>query len=160
MKTNYSTSILVGVVVLVLLGAAAFAQESRGTILGRVTDASGAVIPGAEVRAINVATTAPAVARTNEAGNFTIPFLLPGAYTLTVQAEGFNKIQREGIQLRVNDSLEVNLQLTVGAITETVSVIAETPLLETASVSLGQVTDQRRVTELPLQSGNAFELVL
>ncbi len=136
------------------------AQESRGTILGRITDPSGAVIPGAEVRAINVATQAAARARTNDAGNYTIPYLLPGTYTLTVEAQGFKKFQREGVQVRVNDSLEVNMQLTIGAVAESIEVVATTPLLETANASLGQVVDQRRVTELPIQAGNAFELVL
>ena len=136
------------------------AQESRGTILGRVTDATGGVIPNAEVRAVNVATQATAVARTNDAGNYVIPYLLPGTYTITFEAQGFRKSQRENVQVRVNDSLELNVQLQVGAVTEAIEVVAETPLLETANASLGQVVDRRRVSELPIQSGNAFELVL
>ncbi len=143
-----------------ILAGVVLAQEPRGSISGRVSDASGAVIPNAEVRAVNIATQAVAAGRTNAAGNYTIPYLLPGTYTLTVESPGFKKFQREGIQLRVDDSLEVNVQMTVGEVTETVEVAAGTPLLETTSSSLGQVVDGRRMTELPVQAGNAFELVL
>ncbi|MBI3696817.1 MAG: carboxypeptidase regulatory-like domain-containing protein [Acidobacteria bacterium] len=145
---------------LLIASLPALAQESRGTILGRVTDSTGAVIPNAEVRAINVATQAPAAARTNESGNYAIPYLIPGAYTLTVEAAGFKKYQREGIQVRVNDTLDVNIEMTVGDVSERVEVSAAAPLLETTTSSLGQVVDKRRVTELPIQAGNAFELVL
>jgi hypothetical protein len=145
---------------LVAVALPALAQESRGTILGRVSDATGAIIPNAEVRAVNVATQAAAAARSNEAGNYTIPYLLPGNYTLTVEASGFKKYQRDGIQVRVNDTLDVNVEMTVGDVSERVEVTASTPLLETTNSSLGQVVDQRRVTELPIQAGNAFELVL
>lgn len=146
--------------VLCVFSSVAMAQEARGTILGRVTDATGGVIPGAEIRAINVATQAAAVARTNDVGNYTIPFLLPGAYRVTVEGQGFKKFQRDNVELRVNDTLELNIELTVGNVTETVEVREETPLLETATASLGQVVDSRRVQELPIQAGNAFELVL
>ncbi len=147
---------------LILLAAAEpmLGQESRGTILGRVTDTTGSVIANAEIRAVNNATQAAAASRTNEAGNYTIPYLLPGAYTLTVETAGFKKYQRDGIQVRVSDTLEVNVQMVVGDVSERVEVTAATPLLETSLVQLGQVVDQRRVTELPIQAGNAFELVL
>jgi len=145
---------------LLVCAASCIAQESRGTVLGRVTDPSGAVIPGAEVRLVNAATGAGASARTNDAGNYTIPYLLPGTYTLTGELAGFKKYQREGIQVRVNDTLEVNIEMVVGDVSERVEVFATTPLLETSTSSMGQVVDQRRVTELPLQAGNAFELVL
>ncbi|MBM3744516.1 MAG: carboxypeptidase regulatory-like domain-containing protein [Acidobacteria bacterium] len=136
------------------------AQESRGTILGRVTDPTGAMIPSVEVRVTNVATGAAASTRTNSSGNYTIPFLLPGIYTLTAELVGFKTFRRDGIQVRVNDSLEVNVEMTVGDVAERIEVTAATPLLETTTASLGQVVDERRMTELPVQAGNPFELVL
>lgn len=95
-----------------LIGAFALhAQETRGTILGRVTDASGAVIAGASVRATNRATDVSVTVRTNEAGNFTIPYLIAGDYTVESELTGFKKTVRDNIQVRVNDTVEVNLEL-------------------------------------------------
>ena len=151
-----------GCAVLICLGlsAAAMGQESRGTILGRVSDATGAVVPGATVRVTNIDTGASAAARSNESGSYTIPFLLPGAYRMAVEAAGFKASQRSGIELRINDTLELNVELTVGDVSEHVDVTESTPLLETTTASLGQVVDTRRIAEMPLQAGNPFELVL
>ena len=147
---------------LILLGATGMliAQESRGTILGRISDATGAVIPNVDVRVANVATGAAASSKTNSSGNYTIPYLLPGTYTLTAELAGFRTSRREGIQVRVNDTLEVNVEMVVGDVAERIEVTAATPLLETATASIGQVVDERRMTELPVQAGNPFELVL
>lgn len=142
-----------------LITAAAQAQETRGTLLGRVTDPAGAVIPGAEVRATNTATGLTVAVRTNDAGNYVIPYLLPGTYTLQAEVTGFKKYVREGIEIRINDTVEVNLELSVGSITESVEVKAETPLLSTAEASLGQVIDQRRIQELPSFGGSPMALV-
>lgn len=142
-----------------LITAAAHAQETRGTLLGRVTDPAGAVIPGAEVRATNTATGLTVAVRTNDAGNYVIPYLLPGTYTLQAEVTGFKKYVREGIDIRINDTVEVNLELSVGSITESVEVKAETPLLSTAEASLGQVIDQRRIQELPSFGGSPMALV-
>src|SRR5687768_2052797 len=142
-----------------LISCAAYGQETRGTLVGRVTDPAGAVVPATEVRATNAATGVAAITKTNEAGNFTLPYLLPGTYTLQAELTGFKKFIREGIEIRVNDTVEVNIELTVGNISESVEVTAETPLLSTAESSLGQVIDQRRVQELPSFGGSPMVLV-
>jgi hypothetical protein len=144
---------------LFLLSALALAQDPRGTIVGRVSDASGGVIPGVEVRATNKATGVVATAKTNEAGNYILPYLLPGAYTVTAENTGFRKFVRENVQVRINDTVELNIDMVVGSVSEVVEVKAETPILSTAEASLGQVVDERRVTELPLFAGNAMDLV-
>lgn len=144
---------------LLLTATVALAQDARGTILGRVTDSTDALIPDAEVVALNAATGVRVTARTNANGNFTIPYLIPGTYNLSVEMQGFRKFVQEGIQVRVNDQVEVNPRLELGAASETVQVRAETPILATTEASLGQVVDERRVTELPIFSGNALELV-
>ncbi|MSV29596.1 MAG: carboxypeptidase regulatory-like domain-containing protein, partial [Bryobacterales bacterium] len=77
------------------------AQETRGILLGRITDPAGALVPGAQVRAVNTATGVAAAARSNASGNFTLPYLLPGAYTLQAEAQGFKKFLREGLEVRV-----------------------------------------------------------
>lgn len=139
--------------------ANAQSQDSRGTIVGRVTDPTGAVVPGAEIRATNVATGVVAATRTNESGNYALPYLVPGMYTVGAELSGFKKFIRESVQVRVNDTVELNMQMQVGDVAESVQVTAETPLLSTAEASLGQVVDERRVAELPLFAGNAMDLV-
>ena len=142
-----------------LLPAALLAQETRGTIMGRVTDPSNAVVSGAEVRATNTATGVSVTAKTNEAGNYVLPYLLTGTYTIQSELAGFKKFVRDGIQVRINDSVEVNIELEVGSPTEAVEVKSETPLLDTASSALGQVVDTRRVVDLPSFGGSPMVLV-
>lgn len=139
---------------------AGFAQESRGTILGRVTDSSGAALPGVEVKATNVSTNITAAARTNESGSYNIPFLLAGPYRVTAETSGFKKYLQAGVEVRVSESVEVNIEMQPGQVTESVEIKADTAQLDTTSPSLGQVIDQRRVQELPIFSGNASELTL
>jgi hypothetical protein len=146
--------------VLLALSFTAFGQDTRGSILGRVTDATGANVADAEVKVSSVATGVAVTAKTNDSGNFVIPYLTPGVYTVTAELAGFKKFVRENVQVRVNDAVEVNMPLTVGNVTESVEVTAETPLLSTAEASLGQVVDERRVLELPIFSGNAMEFTL
>jgi len=135
-------------------------QDPRGSILGRVTDSSNAVVPGVEVRATNVATGVTASGVANEGGSYNIPFLLPGTYRIRAEIPGFKTYVRDGIQVRVSETVELNIQMEVGQISETVIATAETPLLDTAGSSLGQVVDERRVLELPLFAGNPMELTL
>ncbi|HUS04667.1 MAG TPA: carboxypeptidase-like regulatory domain-containing protein [Bryobacteraceae bacterium] len=137
----------------------AHAQETRGAIQGRVLDNSGGAIAGAEVRAINIATGVEVTAKSNESGNYVLPYLLAGNYTLQAQAAGFKKSIREGIELRINDRVDVNIELQVGATSESIEVRADTPLLDTATASLGQVVDERRITELPTFGGSVMVLV-
>jgi hypothetical protein len=113
----------------------AIAQDTRGTIVGRVTDATGSVVAGAEIRAQNTDTGVQAVAKSNNAGNFVLPYLLPGPYTVSGEMAGFKRFVRDGIELRLNDTVEVNIELSVGNVSEAVEVKAETPLLSTVESS-------------------------
>ncbi|MBI4874879.1 MAG: carboxypeptidase regulatory-like domain-containing protein [Acidobacteria bacterium] len=146
---------------IIALGAGCLcAQDARGTILGRVTDPSEAVIAGAEVRVTNSATGVTAVARTNQAGNYVLAYLLTGAYRLEAEIAGFKKFLRERIEVRIGDTLEIDIAMQIGNPTETVQVTAETPLLSTAEASLGQVVDERRLVELPSFGGGVYGLSL
>ena len=149
---------LVRRLLLVFIATPGLAQESRASLIGRATDPTGAVVPGATVRATNTATNAMASSQTNEAGNFEIPYLISGVYTLSVEASGFKKAVRQGIQLRIGDRVMLDFALTVGDLAEAVQVTGEVPLLDTATASLGMVMDQRRVQELPVVGGNPFYL--
>ncbi|MBL8241016.1 MAG: TonB-dependent receptor [Bryobacterales bacterium] len=142
----------------ILFAFALHAQESRGTILGRVSDATAALIPGAKITARNVATGVIVETKSNDSGNYELPYLVPGQYEVSAEREGFSKAVRDGIQLRVGDRLQLDLSLQLGAVADSVVVTGETPLLQTATASLGMVMDERRARELPVVGGNAFYL--
>jgi hypothetical protein len=131
---------------------AGYGQDPRGTITGRVTDTSGAVIPGARIHALNKETGVVASTQTNAAGSFNIPFLLPGMYRLSAESTGFKQIVHDSVGVRVADTVEVNLEMQIGTVSESVEVTAEAPPLDTASSSLGQVVDSKRIGDLPSDS--------
>jgi hypothetical protein len=139
--------------------SAAWSQEARGTIRGRVTDQQDAAVPGATVQVTNVATGLTSTLTSNEQGIYQATLLPLGTYTITAEAKGFKRVVRDKIEVRVNDRLEVNFILDVGQMTETVTVTAETPLLETNSSSGGQVIDSRRVADLPIAHGEPYALM-
>ncbi|MDZ4799978.1 MAG: carboxypeptidase-like regulatory domain-containing protein [Bryobacteraceae bacterium] len=136
-----------------------WSQESRGTVGGRLTDSSGAVIPAVSVQVTNLATGVSQTAVTNEQGNYVATFLIPGNYRITAAREGFRRVVREGIEVRVNDRLEINLVLEPGQIADSVTVQSEAPLLDTVGASLGLVVDSRRVAELPINHGDPYLLM-
>lgn len=140
------------------LPASSSGQEARGTVSGTVQDASKGVIPGASVTITNVAMGTSVTVITNELGWFQAPYLIPGAYMVAVELSGFKKYVRE-VAVRVNDRLGLEIPLEVGASVETVTVTASTPLLETTNASLGQVVDERRISELPTPHGDPYALI-
>lgn len=145
---------------LCLLAVPARGQESRGTVTGRITDSSGAAIPEAGVQLTNTATSVTLSAKSNAEGNYTILFVVPGVYRLAVEIAGFKRYERVDVPVRVNDVLTLDVALEVGDVSQSLEVREEVPLLESGNASIGQVIDQRRVLELPVQAGNAFELML
>jgi hypothetical protein len=151
-------TVLLAVVTLALPVSSA-AQEARGTITGTVLDASKGVVPGASVTVTNIAMGTDVSVVTNEQGFFQATYLIPGAYRIAVELSGFKKLVREGIEVRVGDRLALELALEVGGAAEEVTVSAATPLLETATGSVGQVVDARRVAELPTPHGDPYALI-
>ena len=149
---------LFGLVILVCLLSAtvATAQETRGAIVGRITDPSGAVIPGASVVVTNAAMGSKVSLTTGADGFYQALLLQPGSYKIEVTAQGFKKLEREGVEVRLADRLEVNLILEVGSSGESVTVSAEAPLMNTESASVGTLVDATRVSLLPLSYGNPF----
>jgi len=138
---------------------AVWSQESRGTILGRVTDTSGSVVPESNIQATNLATNVTLKGVTNQEGNYYFPFLIPGLYRITAEKSGFKRVVRDAIELNVNARLELNLTLEVGAVADTITVMGEAPLLDTTNGSVGRVIDSRETRELPLNHGNPFNLI-
>ncbi len=156
----FAKSATVTLLMFVALFPNAHAQESRGTIAGEVTDASGAAIPDARVQVTNVGTNISTTVITNTNGIFRVPYLQPGQYAATVHHEGFKDYIRSGLELRVAGTLELQITLEVGSMTERVTVTAETPVLETADGSRGAVVDRAQLQELPIKDGSAVELII
>jgi hypothetical protein len=152
-------ALLAGVVVFAPWQGQLYAQEARGSILGRVFDAQKAVVPNATVKIFNVDQGTAVTVQTNEVGAYLVPFLNPGTYRITVEVAGFKKYVKEGVTLSINQKLETDLYLEVGAPTETITVTAENVALNTTSATLGQVIDARRIADLPLAHGNPFLLI-
>ncbi len=136
--------------ILLLAVAGLSAQEYRASILGTVTDPSGAVIPQANVKVTDESTNTSTEVLTNAAGNYVVPFLLPGRYTVAAGAMGFKTSSRKGVVVQIQDRVTLNFALEVGAPTEVVSVIAQTPLLSKASSDLGQVIDRHYLDRMPI----------
>ena len=137
----------------------AAAQETRGTILGRVLDPSGAPVAGASVIVENLDTGTQMRLTTNETGYYEANLLLPGNYRVSAEYTGFKRTVRSGVVLPLNARIEINLTLELGAMTESVSVIAEAPLLDTSTVSSGRIVDNRNVMDLPVVANNTMVLV-
>ena len=150
---------LIAIGLLVLAPDVGAAQDARGTISGTVVDASKSLVPGASVTATNIAMGTSMSAVTNQDGFFQIPYLIPGAYKVTVELAGFKKWVRETVDVRVADRLELEVALEVGGTVEEVTVSAETPLLDTTNGSLGNVVDARRIAELPTAHGDPYALI-
>jgi hypothetical protein len=141
-----------------LFCASLSAQTASGTILGAIKDSQDAAIPGARVTVTNVASNTSRSFTTDQSGQYTVPYLLPGPYSVSVEAQGFRKANRTGLTLRVDDRLTIDFQLEVGSLTEQVTVNAEATLLETTSNTLGQVVENRRIVDLPLNGREPFSL--
>ncbi|MDQ2921139.1 MAG: carboxypeptidase-like regulatory domain-containing protein, partial [Acidobacteriota bacterium] len=143
---------------LILLVGIVSAQEFRGSISGKVLDAAGAAVPGAQVTFTSLATSISIAVTTDDSGNYAFPYLKSGIYDVGVEAAGFKKLQQRGVEVRVGDKLSIDLKLEVGEVREVVNVTTAVPVLESASASAGQVVDRRRISELPLSDGNPFVL--
>lgn len=146
--------------ILSLLAAAPLAAQTQfASVRGIVQDSSGAVVPNAALVLTNVGQNRPWNTRSNEAGAYVFLQIPPGGYKLEVEAQGFKKFAREGMTLQVAQIAELNVTLELGAITETIQVAAETPLLETASSTLGEVVNAMTSENLPLNGRNVLQLV-
>jgi hypothetical protein len=140
---------------LLLAAAGTPAQESRGTIFGRVSDASGAVVPQASIDIRSKATDRVISLLSDGQGYFQASFLVPGAYRVNAEKTGF-KLFTGDVEVRADERLEVNAVLQVGDVAQAVVVAEETPLLDATTATLGEVVDEKRITDLPL-NGNPYE---
>jgi hypothetical protein len=147
---------------LLLTGATSmFGQAgATGTILGTVTDATGAIVPGAKITVTNTATKVEFQTTTNSAGDYNAPALNPGTYTVTAEARGFTKAAVSSFTLTVNQHARVDLAMKPGAVTETVETTAQAVSLDTDTSELATLVSQQQVEELPLNGRNFMQLLL
>ena len=141
------------------LPTAAVAQVATGSMVGTVVDASGQLVPGAQVTVREVNRNTTTTLTTDAAGVYTAPFLVPGTYEVSVELQGFKSWIRRAIVLQVNDRLRIDAKLEVGTVTESTTVTAESPLVRTDSSEVGTVIEEKAVKELPLNGRNFATLV-
>lgn len=140
--------------VLFMSATTMFGQAVNGTLLGTLTDASGAVVPGAQVTITEVATGIAHSTQSNGSGNFVFPNLPPGNYDVTSEARGFKKETRAKVRLDVNSTVRVDMTMQPGAVTETVEVTAAAQTLQTDRADVTDKIETRQVSELPLSGPN------
>ncbi len=140
---------------LVVSSTPAGAQVGAGAFTGDVSDQAGRAVPGATVTVTSVGTNLSRISVTGPDGRYSVPGLLPGSYQVVVETSGFRPLTREGLRLATGETVRLDLQLEVGGLTEAITVTADAPLLRSETSGLGQVVDNRKVVDLPL-NGRSF----
>lgn len=152
-------TLFVALLVAMSLGIVAWAQTFYGTLVGTVSDASGASIAQANVVLISSERGDRRTAQTGADGNYQFVNLAPGQYRVEIEKQGFRRLVRDNILIEVQSTARIDAAMQVGEVSQTVEVTAQTPLLQTENASLGQVVDGRKVLEMPLNGRNVFSLV-
>ena len=153
---------LFAILMVALVASPLFGVGTTGTIVGTVTDARGGVIAQAKVIVKNSGTNATREVFTNANGEYTAPLLPPGVYEVSVEQTGFRRALVSGVKLEVDQTARIDVVLQVGAVSEQVTVTEVEPLVQTDTSTVGQVIDQQKVSQLPLNTRNflAFTLLV
>src|SRR6266702_4613227 len=147
------------VLALLILSVGLFAQDFRATLSGTVTDPSGAAIPNVTVKATNIAVNSTKETKTTSDGVFTIPYLDPGVYNIEVSSSGFQTMKRTNITLEVAMKLNLPVQMTVGQMTQEITVSGQQEVIDTADASRGLVFDPVKTQEYPLNGRQSYMLM-
>src|SRR5579859_1509074 len=154
-----SRFVILGIALAALLCAGSVrAQVEAGTIAGVVRDASGAVVPGAQVVITSVDTQAARSTETGASGDFSVPFLTPGRYNIEASKTGFAGYVQHDVALDVAQTLRLDVTLKLGSVQQQVVVTGAGAVLQTEDATLGQVIDRRQVQDLPLNGRNFLDL--
>src|SRR5437867_1435026 len=143
-------ALLVGFLFCSFLLTPVFGQEVTGAIVGVIRDSSGSVVPGASLVLVSQETDAQRTATTDDSGSYQFLLLRAGRYRLTVEAPGFQRLVQTDIIVNTTERVRLDLSLQVGAVSETVNVVGETPLLQSERATVGQVVEQRTIVSIPL----------
>jgi hypothetical protein len=159
MYTFLKQSYLAVVASLFLIAGMCHSQATSATVTGEIKDSTGAVVAGTSVSLTNLATGIITRTVTSNQGMYRISGLIPGVYRENVTAQGFKSVVKDGIELHVEDQIELNFTLEVGSVSENVTVQAGEPLIDVQSTTLGETVQGRQVQEAPLNGRNAMNLV-
>jgi len=143
---------------LLFTAVVAHAQQTSATLLGTVTDPSGAAVPNVTVQVSNIGTNVVREATSDAAGAYSVPNLPPGNYRVRATKEGFQAARVESVTLQVEQAARLDLRLEVGNVSETVNVNASATLLQTENASVGTVIDAAKIVDLPLNGRNFIQL--
>ncbi|QEE30802.1 carboxypeptidase regulatory-like domain-containing protein [Terriglobus albidus] len=145
--------------VLNIASPAAFGQASSSSdAAGKVTDATGAAVPGATIHLVNNGTGAERIATSNNEGDWSIPNVPPSNYKIRVEKQGFKAAQIPSLDIEIGKTANGSVTLSVGEVTDTVEVSTLPPQLQTQEATVGQVIDQKQITDLPLNGRNVLQL--
>jgi len=147
-----------GILAVLILSTACWSQEFRAVISGRITDPQEASIGGVTITATRVDTGAKHVTVSDHEGRYSLPFLAPAAYRIVYEAAGFKRYQRDGVAVGTNERIGLDIRLEVGAVTETVNITAEAPMLQTTTASSGQVITTRQIERMPVSGRTPLAL--
>jgi hypothetical protein len=149
-----------GLIILLVAAGRLFGQAGQtGSVLGTVTDSSGAIMPNVSVTVTNTGTNVSFRTASSSAGDYAAPNLLPGTYTVTAEAKGFQKSVTTPFVLAVDQRVRIDIALRPGSVSDTVEVTAQTVELDTDSAALSQLVSQQQVEELPLDGRNFVQLL-
>jgi Carboxypeptidase regulatory-like domain len=141
--------IVIVFVACISLAVAAIAQETRATLTGRVTDPTGAIVPNANINIINTDTGTQTAVKSNQDGDYTVPFLLPGTYEVSAEITGFKTYVHTGLVLQTEQTVTENIVLQVGTVDQSVTVSGGTPLIDTANADVGESLTSEATMDLP-----------
>jgi hypothetical protein len=158
MKGSGWRHVALWVPLLVVISQGALFAQQAAELVGSVRDPSGAVVPNAMVKATNEATGVSRSMPTNSAGDYDLTPLIPGSYTLEVSFKGFRTMRETGLILRVNQVAREDVKLEVGAVAEQISVQAAAPVLASENATTGEVVENTRIIEMPLDGRNYLDL--
>lgn len=153
-------TVLLGALVLCPLSASLFGQSERGALVGTITDSQGAALADATVTITNLATNVSQTYRTNSEGLYEAPFLTPGNYKVSATANGFSTSFNDKVTVSIAARVRVDLSLQAGAVTAQIEVTDAAPLVQTENATIGQVTDNKTLTELPSGDRNVYSFLL
>jgi len=154
-----SVRIIIFVLLSLMANVTAFSQETTGSILGTLKDSSGSVLPNIKLTAINEETDQQLTAVSNDSGDYVFPLLRAGRYRVTVEAPGFQRMVRTDVLVNTTERVRVDLTMQLGAVSDTITVEAETPLLQSEQATVGQVVQQRAIESIPLATRNFTQIL-
>jgi len=142
-------TLAIGLLAFATLSTGAVAQELRGRIAGVITDDSGAIVPGVTVTATSPALIQPQTTTSGSDGNYRFPALPSGLYTLTFELQGFSTIRREGVRVTLNQTFTIDAKMKPASLSETLTISAETPTIDTKTTSIGTAFTKELLTDIP-----------